>query len=93
MLKNIFFSFNLKSWEVPPCVPVCTDPLPEAPKNTLLTLKSVIPRTSPKKRRNITEYGREDSPMYSGDRLVYECPLNSSLGVYGGVDTEHDSFQ
>ena len=78
---------------MPPCVPVCTDPLPEAPPNTLLTLKSVIPRTSPKKRRNITEYGREDSPMYSGDRLVYECPLNSSLGVYGGVDTEHDSFQ
>ena len=86
-------SFNLKPWEVPPCVPVCTEPLPEAPPNTKLTLKAVIPRTNSKQRRNISDYGREDSPMYSGDRLVYECPLNSSLGVYGGVDTEHDSFK
>ena len=87
-----FYSFNLRAWEVPPCVPVCTEPIPKAPPYTNLVLKSVIPRTSPKEYRNYTEYGNEENPMYSGDRLVYECN-NETLGVHGGVDRQHDTFR
>ena len=67
------FRISLRSNEIPKCTPICTDSLPIAPPHTDLELKEVIPISSPKERRNLTSYGNEHKPAYSGDRLVYQC--------------------
>ena len=69
----VFFRLNLRVSDIPKCTPICTDPLPKAPDHTDLELKYVIPKSNPEELRNLTNYGSEAKPMYSGDRLVYDC--------------------
>ena len=74
MYNCVFYCrINLRANEIPKCTPICTDALPIAPPHTDLELKEVIPKSNPKERRNLTSYGNEHKPAYSGDRLVYQC--------------------
>ena len=73
IIVHSIFRISLRSNEIPKCTPICTDSLPIAPPHTDLELKEVIPISSPKERRNLTSYGNEHKPAYSGDRLVYQC--------------------
>ena len=79
--------------EMPPCVPICRGRLPKAPSETDLQLKYIIPRTNQSEKVNYTEYLASNKyRLFSGDRLVYEC-MTAKWGVFGGVDTFHDSFR
>ena len=82
MLSSTYFKFissnwncrlNLRANDIPKCTPICTDKLPEAPYSTDLELKYVIPKAYPNELRELSRYGSELKPMYSGDKLVYHC--------------------
>ena len=78
---------------MPPCVPVCPGNLPKAPQSTDLGLKYVIPKSNQSQKIDYAEYLAENKyKLFCGDRLVYVCN-STNYGVYGGEDTEHDSFE
>ena len=84
---------NIALEDMPPCVPICRGRLPNAPSETDLQLKYILPLTNQSVKVNYTEYlANNKYRLLSGDRLVYECKT-PYWGVFGGVDTFHDDFR